>query len=163
MSVSMFTDGWICVGSSIGSFTNGWICYDLEELDVVALPNPLLPLHISALERGMQVRISLRGGYHMTPLKTKRGNFLVLKNKPKSRRGSDKGILLGSLISNSPTEGKLSLHVQDILTKTTYQAEVLYKNMSVIHKVVPILSDEGDEVVKKYFLPTRVRLVRVKL
>ncbi|MCF6205356.1 MAG: hypothetical protein L3J47_00485 [Sulfurovum sp.] len=127
------------------------------------MTNPLVPPHVVDLVRGDQVRISLRGGYHMTPLRTKRGNFLVLKNKPKSRRGSDVGILLGSLADNSPAEGKLSLHVQDMRTKVTYQVEVLYKNMSVIHKVVPIPSDEGDEVIKKYFLPTEVRLVRVKL
>lgn len=132
-----------------------------------------VPIHITQISVGMQVRISLKGGHQMVPKKTKNGYFLVPTDKRRTRRGYEKGVLLGTIIANDPSSGKLSMHVSDEVSKRVYRADVAYTAMGIIQRVVAITElvetaaapggpALGTKLVGGQLLNPRVKLVHIK-
>ena len=170
----MLTDGWICAGgAAIGMITEGWICVPLADAPAEVVDNPLIPLHITQITAGMQIRISLKGGHQMVPKVTKRGNFLVPTDKRRHRRGYEKGVLIGTVTANNPAIGKLSMYVSDDTSKLVYQADVDYTAMGVTQRVVPITTlvetatspgsvAIGTKLVGGQLLNPRDKLVHIK-
>jgi len=153
--------------------TDGWICIPLADVPSVDIEDPSIPLHLSQIQPGMQLRIVLRGGHQMVPRVTKRGNFLVPNDKRRSRRGYEKGVLIGAVTTNNPTSGQLSMTVSDEVTRKSYRADVQYASMAIVQRVVQITelietattpgaAALGTKLVGGQLLNPRVKLVRVK-
>lgn len=176
MSVSMLTDGWICARGSIGMFTGGWICVPLADTQPPIFDpflDPLLPIHLTQVVPGIQLRISLKGGHQMVPKVTKNGNFLVPNDKRRTRRGYEKGVLLGAVVQNNPTTGQMTLNVSDATSNVVYRTDVQYTSMAVVQRVVQITElvetaatpgsvALGTKLVGGQLLNPRVKLVHVK-
>ena len=149
--------------------TDGWICPPTD----LAVENPMIPIHITQIAAGMQIRIALKGGHQMVPKETKNGYVLVPNDKRRTRRGYEKGVLIGSVITNDPENGKLSMHVSDEVSKRVYRADVQYTSMGVAQRVVAITElvetattpgsvAFGTKLVGGQLLNPRAKLVHIK-
>jgi hypothetical protein len=98
--------------------------------------NPLLPIHITQVVPGIQIRVSLKGGFHMIPKQTKNGDFLVPGTQRSRRRGYEKSVLIGTVTANNPPSGQLSMTVSDEVYGRVYRADVPYRFMAIAQRVV---------------------------
>lgn len=110
----------------------------LIEPAIVPVLDLNIPIHISQLAFGDQVRISLGGSYSYVSKITPQGkHLLVSKDKRRVTRGYEITTMVGSIISNRPNIGEMDLNVIVSPQKTVYRATVLYKHISIIQRVVP--------------------------
>ena len=153
--------------------TGGWVCVPLADTPVDVVDNPLVPIHLTQIQPGMYVKISLKGGHQMVPKVTKNGNFLVPNDKRRVRRGYEKGTLLGAVVQNNPETGRMTVNVSDATSDTVYRAEVQYTSMALIKRVVQLTElvetattpgsvALGTKLVGGQLLNPRVKLVHVK-
>jgi hypothetical protein len=156
--------------------TGGWICVPLADIQPPVFDpfaDPLLPIHITQVVPGIQLRIALKGGHQMVPKETKNGYILVPTDKRRNRRGYEKGVLLGTVTVNNPELGRLSMHVSDEVSKRVYKADVQYTAMAITQRVVAITElvetatapgsvAFGTKLVGGQLLNPRAKLVHIK-
>lgn len=137
-SVALATRGVItsCNNETLALVTRG--------LEVICEPaysptiDPNLPIHITDVFPGMQIRISLKPGTHLEKRVTKNGEFLVPTNVRSSRRGYEKSVLAGTVTANYPNAGQLSMTVTDEVYCKVFKADVPYSFMGIAQRIVPI-------------------------
>ena len=95
--------------------------------------------HIRDLIPGDQVRVALRAGRHLrlTPLRGERR--LEPVSRPSRARGTDRTVVMGSILENDLTQGVMRLCVWDDRSPNhrTIEARVPYISILVIQEFIP--------------------------
>ena len=130
-SLSIATDGLQCaLSTTLGISTDGLQCSALEIEAVIGDP-----LHISRLQPGDQVKIVISPRYQLVIVHKPNGPVLEQGRKGRNTRGHTKTVLEGTITSNSPTVGEMSLNVTYSLRRRI-PATIPYNHIRKIHKIV---------------------------
>jgi hypothetical protein len=89
-------------------------------------------IHITELVPGDVVRICFKAGFHLNPLPN---HTLKAPNKRQRTPGFARTLVLGQVVANQPSEGKLVLNAQG-WDRSHFTAEVKYVHISLIQKYV---------------------------
>lgn len=135
MSLSLATRGRLCPNIALGIVTRGRLCRLIEVvLEPVVFPPKYV--HITDLVPGDEVKINVQIRHRFVPQMTKNGMYLRLE-KGMPPRGYEKTVLLGRVLSNSPTAGSLKIQVAYDIFKQHFSADIPYHTIHTIQKIVP--------------------------
>jgi hypothetical protein len=93
-------------------------------------------MHVSQLQNGAQLRIALKAGHAVEPDPT---GLYQAPSKPRRARGFSRTTFYAYLQTNDPTNGNMTVSMQDMITALgrSYTVIVKYTDILVLQQVVP--------------------------